>query len=117
MCPAMITMARPIAITPTKVDCSTMLAKMPIWKKFGTKTEKAISTTASMNQTRWSSTNSAMARWREDFMEGPCSAMASPSSVTPAKAGVQLWASGRKLDPGLRRDDGDEECWCVTPPA
>ena len=33
MLPAMMTMARPIAMTPTKVDCSTMLAKMPIWKK------------------------------------------------------------------------------------
>jgi hypothetical protein len=31
MWPAMMTMARPIAITPTKVDCSTMLAKMPSW--------------------------------------------------------------------------------------
>ena len=71
MWPAMMTMARPIAITPTKVDCSTMLAKMPIWKKFGTKMEKMISTTASMNQTRWSSTNSAMARWRGDVMDSP----------------------------------------------
>ena len=35
MWPAMMTMARPIAMTPTKVDCSMMLAKMPIWKKFG----------------------------------------------------------------------------------
>ena len=35
MLPAMMTMARPIAMTPTKVDCSMMLAKMPIWKKFG----------------------------------------------------------------------------------
>ena len=33
MWPAMITMARPIAMMPTKVDCSTMLAKMPIWKE------------------------------------------------------------------------------------
>ena len=68
MWPAMMTMASPMAITPTKVDCSTMLAKMPIWKKFGTKIEKAINTAASMNQTRWSSTNSAMARWRGEFM-------------------------------------------------
>ena len=44
MWPAMMTMARPIAMTPTKVDCSTMLAKMPIWKKFGTKSEKTTST-------------------------------------------------------------------------
>ena len=27
-------------------------------------------------------------------------------AVTPAKAGVQLWALERKRDPGLRRDDG-----------
>ena len=30
MLPAMMTMARPIAMTPTKVDCSMMLVKMPI---------------------------------------------------------------------------------------
>ena len=30
--PAMITIASPIAITPTKVDCSKMLAKIPNWK-------------------------------------------------------------------------------------
>ena len=29
MLPAMMTMARPIAMTPTKVDCSMMLMKMP----------------------------------------------------------------------------------------
>ena len=40
MWPAMMTMARPIAMTPTKVDCSMMLAKMPIWKKFGTTARK-----------------------------------------------------------------------------
>jgi ABC-type xylose transport system permease subunit len=70
MCPAMMTIARPMAMTPTKVDCSMMLAKMPIWKKFGTKSEKAISTVASMNQTRWSSTNSANARLRGDVISG-----------------------------------------------
>ena len=35
MWPAMMTSARPIAMMPTKVDCSMMLTKMPIWKKFG----------------------------------------------------------------------------------
>ena len=68
MWPAMMTMARPMAMTPTKVEASMMLAKMPIWKKFGTKIEKAISTTASMNQTRWSSMNSTVARWRGEVM-------------------------------------------------
>ena len=103
MWPAMMTMARPIAITPTKVDCSTMLAKMPIWKKFGTKSEKTISTTASMNQTRWSSTNSAMARWRGDVHGGSVRRIVSLSPVIPAK----------------RRDDGKSRgvTALLTPPA
>jgi hypothetical protein len=58
MWPAMMTMARPMAMTPTKVDCSMMLAKMPIWKKFGIATEKMASTKTSRNQTRLSRTNS-----------------------------------------------------------
>ncbi len=68
MLPAMMTMARPIAMTPTKVDCSTMLAKMPIWKNCGIVSENTASTTTSMNQTRLSSTNSMSALWREPIM-------------------------------------------------
>jgi hypothetical protein len=97
----MITMARPIAITPTKVDCSTMLAKMPIWKKFGTKTEKAISTTASMNQTRWSRTNSATARWREDFMEGPFEKCLTPRPSCQRKLASRFLPGGTEAGPQL----------------
>ena len=35
MCPAISVSDRPTAMMPTKVDCSRMLRKMPIWRKFG----------------------------------------------------------------------------------
>ena len=34
----------PIAMTPTKVDCSMMFTKMPIWKKLGMVSENTAST-------------------------------------------------------------------------
>ena len=70
MLPAMMTMARPIAMTPTNVDCSMMLAKMPIWKKFGIVSEKTASTNTSMNQTRLSRTNSITALCRGELIMG-----------------------------------------------
>lgn len=50
MWPAMITSDRPMESTPRTLDASMMLAKMPSWKKFGTKIEKTIKTKSSMNQ-------------------------------------------------------------------
>ena len=49
---------------PTKVDCSRMLRKMPIWKNFGMNSPKPASATSRMIQTRLSSTKASSGRWR-----------------------------------------------------
>src|SRR5688572_10759939 len=59
-----------MAMMPTKVDCSRMLSRMPICKKFGMVSENAASTMTRMIQTRLSRTNSSEARRRDRATAG-----------------------------------------------
>jgi len=64
ICPATSVNDSPTAMMPTNVDCSRILRKMPIWKNLGMNSPKPASAMRRIIQTRLSSTNASIGRWR-----------------------------------------------------